>query len=169
LGALHINLADMVKREKLASGYDKRRQTLIADTNKLAKHVQQIIKQHENHVVIDGHYAPSVIPKEQVTSVFVLRCHPQQLKEQMEKRGFKGTKLWENLAAEILDVCLYDAITNVGMEKVCEVDTTSKAIDDIVDEILSILNRKGMCTVGITDWIGKLEKENSLDRYLKRF
>jgi len=162
-------LAEIVKREKLTSGYDELRQTLIVDTNKLAKRVEQIIKQQKDNVVIDGHYASAAIPKAQVTRVFVLRRHPQQLKEQMERRGFKGTKLWENLTAEILDVCLYDAIMNVSIEKVCEIDTTNKTVEDTVSEILSILNGKKRCAVGITDWIGKLEKENSLDQYLKEF
>jgi len=169
LDGLHVDLAETVKREKLTSGYDKRRQTLIADMNKLAKRVQQVIKQRKDNVVIDGHYAPAVIPKAQVTRVFVLRCHPQQLKTQMQRRGFKGTKLWENLTAEILDVCLYDAIMNVGIEKVCEIDTTNKTVEDTVNEILSILNGEAKCAVGITDWIEKLEKENSLDQYLKEF
>jgi len=99
----------------------------------------------------------------------VLRCHPQQLKEQMQRRGFKGTKLWENLAAEILDVCLYDAIMNLGIEKVCEIDTTNKTVEDTVNEIQSILDGQRTCTVGITDWLGKLERENILDQYLKEF
>lgn len=169
LDALHIDLADIVKRENLTIGYDKQRRTLIADTSKVAKRVQQIIKQSEGDAVIDGHYAPAVIPKAQVTGVFVLRRHPKQLRRQMERRGFKGSKLWENLAAEILDVCLYDAIMKVGIENVCEIDTTSKAVKDTVDEILSVLNGKKKCTAGITDWLGVLESEKSLDQYLKQF
>jgi adenylate kinase len=87
----------------------------------------------------------------------------------MERRGFKGAKLWENLAAEVLDVCLYDAIINVGVEKVCEIDTTNNTVDDTVNEILSILDGKKMCTVGTVDWLGTLEKENSLNQYLEHF
>jgi len=166
---LHIDIAEVVKREGLTSGYDKKRRTSIADTNKLTKRLQQIIKQHEGDIIIDGHYATALVPKSQVTKVFVLRCHPQQLKQQMEKRGFKGRKLWENLTAEILDVCLYEAIMNVGIEKVCEVDTTDKAVEDTVNEILSILDGRKTCTVEGIDWLERLEKENSLDQYLKRF
>jgi len=166
---LHINLADIVKRERLTSGYDRRRRTLIADTTKLARRVQQILKKQKGDVIIDGHYATAVIPKTQVAKVFVLRCHPEQLKQQMGRRGFGGAKLWENLAAEILDVCLYDAIMNVGSEKVCEIDATNQTVEDIVNEIVSILNGKKKCTAGIVDWLGKLEEENSLDQYLKHF
>ena len=99
----------------------------------------------------------------------MLRRNPQQLKEQMKKRGFKGSKLWENLAAEVLDVCLYDAIMNLGTEKVCEIDTTGNTEEETVDEILSILNGKKMCTTGSIDWIGTLEKESVWDEYLRHF
>ena len=162
-----MELGDLVKRERLTSGYDKQRRTLIANTGKLAKRVQQIAKQHKGDVIIDGHYASAVIPKTKVTKAFVLRCHPRQLKQQMEKRGFRGAKLWENLAAEILDVCLYEAIMKIGIEKVCEIDTTNKTIDDIVNEILSSYRGKKECTVGSIDWLGRLEKEGILDNYLK--
>ncbi len=168
LGALHINLTCLVKREKLTSGYDKRRRTTIADANKLTKRLQGIIRQKGN-LVIDGHYAPTVTPKGQITGVFVLRRHPQQLKEELEKRGFKGPKLWENLAAEVLDLCLYDSIMNAGNEKVCEIDTTNKTVECVVNEIISILNGTRPCTVGITDWLGTLEKEGDLDKYMKHF
>lgn len=160
-------MGDLVKRERITSGYDEERQTFIADTAKLEKRLQQSIKQQDGNVVVDGHYATSVIPKTQVTKVFVLRCHPEKLEQQMETRGFKGTKLWENLAAEILDVCLYDAIMNVGIEKVCEVDITNKTVDETVSKILSVLDGKKNCMAGTVDWIGELERENSLDLYLK--
>lgn len=169
LDALHINVGDVVKREKLTSGYDPKRRTVIADKDRLARWLQQIIEKHEGDVIVDGHYATTVAPKGQVTKVFVLRCHPQQLKRQMVKRGFRGAKLWENLAAEILDVCLYDAVLNMGLEKVCEIDTTNKAVDETVSEITAVLEGKKKCTTGTIDWIGQLEREHSLERYLKHF
>ncbi len=169
LGALHVDLADVVKRERLSKGYDRRRRTLLADTDELTKRVQQIITQSQGDVIIDGHYATSVVSRKEVSRVFVLRCHPQQLKQHMEKRGFKSRKLWENLAAEILDVCLYDAIREIGLDKVCEIDITNKTIDETVEEISSILRCDKECIVGIIDWLGKLEEENVLDHYLKEF
>jgi adenylate kinase len=152
----------------LTSGYDRRRRTWIADTNKLATRLKQIIAQRGNFV-IDGHYAAEMIPESQVTKVFVLRRHPERLKKQLEKRGFEGAKLWENLAAEVLDVCLHDAVMNAGVDKVCEVDTTDKRSQETVDEIMSILDGKVACCTGTTDWLEKLEQERKLDQYLKHF
>lgn len=130
--------------------------------------MKQITAQRGNFV-IDGHYAPEVVPKARVTRIFVLRRHPEQLKEQLEKRGFKGAKLWENLAAEVLDVCLHDAVMNAAIDKVCEIDTTNKGIPETVNEIMSILNGKAACSTGRTDWLARLEQESKLDQYLKHF
>jgi len=169
LGALHLDIATLVKREQMASGYDKKRQTLIADTDKLAKKVQQTVSKTSETIIVDGHYATDVVPWKQVAKVFVLRCHPVELRRRMEERDFQGSKVKENLAAEILDVCLADAVANVGEDKICEIDTTHQTVDATVDQILSILKGKERCTIGIVDWLGRLEEEGSLDQYLQDF
>lgn len=169
LRAVHIDVADLVRHEEIASGYDEKRQTLIADDEKLAKRVQQIIAKTRKTVIVDGHFATEIVPKSYLTKVFVLRCHPKQLEQRMVERGFQGAKLRENLAAEILDVCLTDAVNDVGLDRVCEVDTTYKTVDDTTNEVLSILRKTKRCTAGIVDWLGQLEMEGSLDQYLQEF
>jgi len=169
LGAVHIDVADLVRHEEIASGYDKKRQTLIADGEKLAKRVQQIMAKTRKTVIVDGHFATEIVPRSYVTKVFLLRCHPKQLEQRMVERGFQGAKLRENLAAEILDVCLTDAVNDVGVNKVCEVDTTDKTVDDTINEIVSILRKTKHCAIGIVNWLGQLEMEGNLDRYLQEF
>ena len=169
LRALHLDVASLVRGEGITSGYDERRQTLIADTSKLAKRVQQVISETSKTVIVDGHFATDIVPGKQVTRVFVLRCHPEQLRRRMEERGFQGSKIKENLAAEILDVCLADAVTSVGKKKVCEVDTTHQTVDTTVNHVLSILNGKRQCAIGIVDWLGSLEAEGTLEQYLQEF
>jgi adenylate kinase len=171
LNALHIDLGELVTREKLSSGVDKTRGTLIADRVKLSRRVREIMKRQGMNldIIVDGHYATDIVPSKNVTKVFVLRREPEELRRLMEARGFKGRKLWENLAAEILDTCLYDAVKAVGLNKVCEVDVTGRKIEEIVSDIVSILDEKKRCTVGIVDWLGKLERENRLDEFLKEF
>jgi len=169
LGAVHVDIANLVKKQKITSGYDEKRQTLIADNERLAKRVQQIIAKTHKTVIVDGHYAADTVPKIQVTKVFVLRCHPKQLRQRMEERGFQGAKLRENLAAEILDVCLIDAIATIGLDKICEVDATDKTVDAMIKEIMSVLLKKKQCNVGVVDWLGQLEMEGSLDHYLQEF
>ena len=167
LNALHIDLAELVKREKLYSEIDTERNSLIADLDKVSQKIKKIIQKAESDVIIDGHYVVHVVAPEVVNFVFVLRKDPRKLKTLMEERGYSSRKLWENLEAEILDVCLSEAIEVCGKNKVCEIDATDKSIDEIVDEILGIIDGKRRCYVGIVDWLGKLEKEGVLDYFLK--
>lgn len=169
LDATHIDLAKLVEQETLTSGMDKARGTLIADTEKVSKRVQEIIGDCERDVIIDGHYAVDVLPAKDVHLVFVLRRDPEELKAAMENRGFRKRKLWENLAAEVLDVCLWDAVGACGSEKICEIDVTGKGIEEVVEEILSVFEGKRKCRVGIVDWLGKLEREGRLHEFLKDF
>ncbi|MEM2984911.1 MAG: hypothetical protein QXL24_06780, partial [Candidatus Jordarchaeaceae archaeon] len=118
-------------------------------------------------VVIDVHYAASVVHKPLVTRVFVLRRDPVELRRFMEQCGFSGRKLWENLASEILDVCLVEALNVHGEEKVCELDVTNKSVSEVVDELLAILDGVERCCVGVVDWLGKLERDGLLDEFLK--
>jgi len=169
LRALHLDIATLVKSEQMTSGIDKKRQTLIADINRLALRVQQVASDTSKTLIVDGHYATDILPTEQVTKVFVLRCHPEELRKRMDERGFQGLKVKENLAAEILDVCLADAVANMGKDKICEIDTTHQSADATVDQMVSVLRGKKRCEVGVVDWLGRLEEEGSLDQYMRDF
>jgi len=170
LNAVCIDLAELVELERLISGVDEVRGTLIADVDRVSKRVQQIIRGCEQDIIIDGHYAVNVIPAKDVHLVFVLRRDPDELKRLMEDRGFRGKKLWENLAAEILDVCLWEAVKACGSNKVCEVNVSGKSIEEVVEDMTLVLERKeGARRVGIVDWLGKLEAEGRLEDFLRDF
>jgi len=167
LDAVHVDLTELVKRERLTSGIDKVRKTLVADTDRVSKRVQEIVRSSQRDVIIDGHYAVDVVPAKTVHVVFVLRRDPEELKGLMENRGFEGGKLWENLAAEILDVCLWDAVSACGHDKVCEVDVSGRRVEDVVEDMLLVLEGRRKCRVGIVDWLGKLEGEGRLHEFMK--
>ena len=169
LNALHIDLGEFVGQEKLWSDVDKTRGTLIADMPKLSKRVQEMIEHSKRDIILDGHYAVDVVPAENIHIVFVLRREPDELRRLMQKRGFEGRKLKENLAAEVLDVCLYNTVKVCGLEKVCEIDVTGKKAEKVVEEIVAVLEGKKTCAVGTVDWLGKLENEGRLEEFLEDF
>ena len=169
LDAVYVNLTELAVKNKLVIGADdKRGGSLIVDENGLKKAASKLIHETgEQNVVFDGHYAASVVPKKLVTHTFVLRRDPVELKSFMEKAGFSGNKLWENLASEILDVCLVDTLNAYGKRKVCEIDATGKSVEEVVEDILAVLNGSKRCRLGIVDWLGKLEKDGLLNEYLR--
>lgn len=169
LNATHIDLTELVKREKLISGVDEKRETLIADIDKVSKRVQRIIGTSKRGIIVDGHYAVDVIPANDINLVLVLRRSPDELKKEMEDRGFQEKKLRENLAVEILDICLWEAVSACGHGKVCEIDVTGREIEEVVEETILVLKGKKKCRVGIVDWLTKLDRENRLHDFFKPF
>ncbi|MGB9741153.1 MAG: adenylate kinase family protein [Candidatus Bathyarchaeia archaeon] len=167
LDALYVNLTELAVNENLILGRDELRGSIIVDEGRMRRKISEIIEESSKDVVVDGHYVASVVPKRFVMYVFVLRRNPVELKIFMEKAGFSGRKLWENLASEILDVCLVDALRVYGKGRVCELDVTGKSVEEVVCEILNVLAGHFKCRVGVVDWLGILESEGLLDKYLK--
>jgi len=167
LNAEYINLTDFAKIYNLTLGEDKERDTLIINEEAMQQKLGETIDASQNaNIVIDGHYASAVTPAKHVANVFVLRRNPKELKQFMEKRGYSDSKMWENLQAEILDVCLGEAV-EVHAGRVCELDVTGKSVAEVVDWILEVLEKRLTCIVGTVDWMGTLESEGILDEYLK--
>jgi broad-specificity NMP kinase len=168
LQARNVNLTQLAISENLVLRKDERRDSTIVSLRRMKQRISQIIRESdENNIIIDGHYAAHVVPKKLVTYVFVLRRNPVELRKLMEESGFKGPKLWENLASEILDVCLVDALNAYGPNMVCETDVSSRSVEQTVNDILAVLEGRSACYLGIVDWIGTLESQGLLDEYLR--
>jgi adenylate kinase len=167
LNAEYINLTDFAKTFSLIMGKDEKRNTLVIDEENMRNKLSKTIAASSSaNIIIDGHYASAVAPTQNIVQVFVLRRNPVELKQFMEKSGYTGSKMWENLQAEIIDVSLGEAVeTHAG--RVCELDVTGKAVEQVVGEILDVLEKRKSCLVGTIDWMGMLEKEGILDDYLK--
>jgi adenylate kinase len=168
LDAYYINLTEFARQNDLISGEDEERHTSIVDEDKMREKLAETIEAAEKaDIIIDGHYAPTVTPKDKVTIVFVLRRNPIELREFMVKCGFKDQKLWENMASEILDVCLVDALHAQDERKVCELDVSERTVKDVVNDISAVLAGRKKCHVGGIDWLGMLEAKGVLDAYLR--
>ena len=167
LDALYINLTELAEKENLTLGEDEKRKTTIVNETKMRRKLKQIIQKETGNIVVDGHYAAAVVPKSLVTRVFVLRRNPLELRKFMENCGFQGPKLWENLAAEILDVCLVEALREQENDKVCELDVTGKPTENVVTDVIAVLKGQKKCRVGGVDWLGILETQGVLGEYLR--
>jgi len=167
LDAHYINLTEYANIYGLILGEDKERKTMVVDEKKMRQElVSTITESNKPNIIIDGHYASAVIPENLATNVFVLRRSPIELRLFMQKCGFEDRKLWENLSAEILDICLVEAL-QAHPGKVCELNVTGKSVEEVVNDILDVLQKGKKCYVGCVDWLGMLEREGLTDQYLK--
>ena len=69
-------------------------------------------------------------------------------------------KVKENVEAELLDVCLAEAIEAYGEEKVCELDTTGIEPSEIVETVISVLGGRPCGTR--VDWLSHPESRGLL-------
>jgi adenylate kinase len=165
IGAKLVILGELVKRENLIIGVDDQRETLIVDTVEVLTRLKKTIADSHRDVIVDGHYSVDVVPSDNVHLVFVLRRDPDELRRLMENRGFSEAKIQENISAEILDVCLWNAVKACGVDKVCEIDVSGKSAEEVCGEAVSVLEGKRNPSVGIVDWLGKLDREGRLHEF----
>ena len=161
LKGVHVNLSELALAEGLVTGYDSIRKTSIVDLERMTTRLMEIIREGRDPLVIEGHFSQDVVSPERVSNVFVLRRAPWRLKDELESRGYNPEKVKENVEAELLDVCLVEAIEAYGKEKVCELDTTGIKPDEIIEIITSVLRGERSCEIGI-DWLSHPEAKELL-------
>lgn len=166
LGAIHLDLTKVVEDEGLILSVDEERGSLVADLERLSKWVHRLIEKSPVDVIVDGHYASDVASPSLVTRAFVLRKDPQALEAELKGRGFGRRKVMENVAAEVLDVCLWDAVNAYGLGKVHEIDVTDMTLDKVVAEISRVLEGHEEPSVGRVDWLERLEREGRLEPFI---
>ena len=167
LGAALVELGELVAREGLHLGLDEETGSLIADLDALSSRLAGMMASARQPLVVVGHYAQHVVPREAVLRAFVLRKNPYELMEVLRSRGYTGRKLYENLQAEILDVCLWEAVQAYGPDLVYEIDTSGRTPGDVVEEALRALE-EGLSRVGIVDWLGMLERDGRLEDFFSQ-
>ena len=162
---MHIDLGLLATRKKFTVGFDRLRQTYVVDTEKMARALKEVLRHSSGSVVVDAHFAADVVPSRLLEMVFVLRCHPEKLKRRLRRRKVLERKIGENVLAEILDICLWDAVRNYGLERVCEIDVSKKKTAVAVGQALKVLADRSRRRVGIVDWLGLLERQGLLGKY----
>nr|WP_026182917.1 MULTISPECIES: AAA family ATPase [Methanothermococcus] len=146
---IHINITEVVKENRLYSEKDEEMDSYVVDFKKLNDFIDKISKKSEN-IILDGHLSHSL----DSNYTIVLRCNPEILIKRLRERGYSEKKVMENVQAEILDVCLAEAIENQphSENSVYEIDTTNRSSESIVNEIVTALKNKES-KVGCVNWL----------------
>lgn len=160
-----ISLGELVEREELYSHIDSGRDTKVADLDRLVPRIVELINNTEGVVIIEGHYA-DIVPSSLVDLVIVLRTHPEVLSNRLEAKGWSVEKVRENVQAEILGSCTFNALKAYRNELVYEIDTSNLSEEEIVTIVLEIINEKPMkYKAGIINWLSLLDGDNQLEKY----
>ncbi len=145
LGIRVLHLSE-IARERAACGYDRERESVEVDLEKL----QEVMEEHlKGEFILEGHLAHLLGVENAI--VVVLRCSPEVLERRLRARGYGEEKLRENLEAEALDVCLVESLER--HPRVYEVDTSTRSPEETAECVLEILGgRAEPYLPGRIDW-----------------
>lgn len=156
-GYRHIDVSAFVIENKLYRDYDAHHLSYVIDEEKVVNELKRIIS--SGKVIIDTHY-PEIIPPDLVEIVIILRARPSILEARLRERGWPWHKIRENVMAEIMSVPTVNAIEAFGRDKVYEVDTSEKTIDETLSEIIGIIKGERKPEPGLRyDWLALLPLE----------
>ena len=132
----------------------------------MRKRIKSIIAQASQDVIIEGHFASNVTPRKLVSYAFVLRRDPEDLQVKLKEKGFHERKILENVTSELLDICFSNTVKNYGTELVNEIDVSFMTVDEVINEVLTILRGEKRVNLENVDWIRTLEKDGRLGKLL---
>lgn len=105
LGWALVSLNQLAKEKGLYSGYDKARRSRIVDIKKLRTEIAKISRKEKN-LILESHYSHDM----PCDFVVILRTNPKELRKRMQKAGWNGKKIEENIEAEIMEIVKSEAL-----------------------------------------------------------
>ena len=167
LGARYVEPKILLRRKGLDYVYDQKRKTRIVSLRRLRNAIYERAARTDHGLVIDSHIPLETGPFPRLLRVIVLRCDPIVLERRLERKRWSKPKIGENLQAEILDICLWDAVKNHGWNKILEIDTTEKAPGQVVRLIMRDLCKRRVQKQPKVNWLSNMKRKGILIRYLK--
>jgi len=157
LDAYLIDINRLVDEEHFYTGIDEVRKYKIVDLDALFHEINKIIDEISSSgkdIVIEGHLSHLFQDSD---FVIVLRANPDVLRQRMETKGWNEDKIRENIEAEAIDLCTYEAHEIHG-DKVNEIDTSNIMPEKVVDLIIDVINGEKRFPAGDVNFLEYLRK-----------
>lgn len=151
-----VNLARMVKKERLYTRFDRKVGSYVLDEAKIRRRLETISKPPKK-TVIAYHTVGKFLPKNLVRCALVLRLDPSILYKRLRARGWTRQKIWENTEAEIIDISLQESLHLLGRRRVNEIDTTGKSVLQVYKEARIALSKPGTGRIGQVNWLAHFD------------
>ncbi|MFP3297296.1 MAG: AAA family ATPase, partial [Vulcanisaeta sp.] len=114
--------------------WDPKLQTYhVTNENEARKLITERLKTLNSYII--DTVAVNLIDASLIDWCIVLRLEPTQLMDRLTQRSWPHCKVVENVLAEIVGSSLVMAINMFGRDRVIEVDTTNKNVDEVVNYI----------------------------------
>lgn len=136
-----IHLTEYFKNNKIGSDEAGVREIKVEEVQKLFR--------DRDDILVEGHLAHHT----ECDIVVVLRTDPDILEDRLRKRNYDEQKIMQNVESEKLDLILVEAVENC--EKIIEINTTDKSVEETVNEIVEKVEKGENC-YGKIDWSNRL-------------
>ncbi len=156
LEARLVAVNHLVEQKHLYTGLEPEKHYKIVDIPALLEEmndISQVYLDNEDWLIFEGHLS-HYYPEADLT--VVLRTSPPVLRERLQKRRWKPEKVKENLEAEALDICAWEASDIHGTEAQ-EIDTTNKTPLEVVNSIMKIIRGEKTSPVGGVNFLDQME------------
>lgn len=157
---LDYKILDINKIARESNLFEKTNETHDVDVSKLKNIIKKKVSKKS---IIVGHLAPYVLTKSQISKAIILRKNPYSLSQVYQKRKYSKKKMAENLGSEVLGIIAFEAVKKFGKDKTFQIDTSSKSVSRITNQILDIL--KGRSKKEIIDWLSIIAEKNDLQKF----
>lgn len=135
-----VAVNDLVDEKKIYNGYDENKGYKVVDLDALSKEIESTLENSkERYLIVEGHLAHLFENEDLIDMVIILRARPDVLRKRLDKREWTNSKIQENIEAEALDICIFEAVEIHG-EKVNELDTSDLEMEEVADLIIEVLN-----------------------------
>jgi len=154
-----VDLNKVACEKDFLIGRDEKRDSEVVDVERFDKYVKKNYSERDI-VFIEGHLSHLL---KNADKVIVLRCHPDELRKNLTKKGWKEKKIKENLEAEILDIILCETVEIHPEKNIFEINVTGKSVDAVVSSIIEIIDNKfknmKKYNIGKIDWSEEILKD----------
>lgn len=164
--AKYVNPTTLLRRKGIDYTYDENKKTRIVSIRRLRSSLDSLARRTDRGLVIDSHITFEITSCPILERVIVLRCNPTVLERRLKRKRWTKRKINENVVAEALDICLWDALQNYGWRKISEIDTTDKRPSCVVQLAIQNLKDRRTRTRPKVNWLLSLKRDGLLTRYL---
>jgi adenylate kinase len=146
-----LDINEYATKRGLLGERDEERDTHSIDVDALDECLNEY--RMDDLVFIEGHLSHCV----ECDVVIVLRCHPDVIAKRLRERGYKESKVLENVQAEVLDVILCESTE--ADATVWELDLTDDQVFETADKIEDIIKgNTDKYRPGNINWSSEMEK-----------
>lgn len=145
-----IDINKLINEEKLYTGIHEEWRYKIVDLDAMCRSLNNKIADlnDQEDLLVEGHLSHFC---KGADVIVVLRAHPDILRKRLKNKGFAEKKIIENIEAEVLDVCAFEAF-QIYDDKTNEIDTSNKSPEEVVDIVKKIIIGEEYLPVGQADF-----------------